>query len=324
MLGSTRLRDLAISSSIGAILGISMTSLRVSQPRPSSPHLVDGAGTHESVEAPIRFSTASSTAKAEEPIFVSNDLVQSVLYDAGERDLEFRAAERAPGSWDLVDAPPAIFSTSYVVKKIVPSGQAHSFFVNGRSRDGDDVLEQWDIDVGQGGRFATRPGGPTPIGTPSAPHSLTTGILGETYTQPSGRPRATATRTELYRGSDLGTLLGIAADPNGRFLLIVAGGALYRLDLGGAYGAPVEIDTGFSAIDSAVYVSIRELAATGDRAVVITALRPPGEGVWRYLMLDADNDGHFELPGFTYDQAGWSTLGLLDQEAWSQNYVEYF
>ena len=84
----------------------------------------------------------------------------------------FESRERAPGDVAPNDVTTAAFSTSYAIKKIVPAGQPHEFYVNGRARNGDDIVERWLISILDGSRYASRVSAPAPIGSPGGPHSL--------------------------------------------------------------------------------------------------------------------------------------------------------
>ena len=270
----------------------------------------------------------SGSRTAEVTIFANDDLIQSVSYDPGARDITFHSAGRAPGSpgYELTSAR---FATSYRIHKIASGGQSHTFYVNGHARNGDDVLELWEVAVRSGGHYASRTAAPQPLGTPSAPFGVTPGIVGGVYRAPSGEAVAVE-RTELFRGSQLGVFRGVAADPEGRCVFAMAGGALYRIEIGPTLIAPVEVITGFSDIAEVAYVAIRQLAATGERTLVLT--RPSGIDevvggfidVLRCLAFDPDNDGHFSFPGTVHDEATYSEAGLLERTGWSSNYVESF
>lgn len=44
----------------------------------------------------------------------------------------------------------------------------------------------------------------------------------------------------------------------------------------------------------------------------------------RAIAPDTDIDGNFEFPGVVFDDALDINSGLLDDDAWSANYVEFF
>lgn len=285
----------------------------------------DGAATVEiGRPVPARQAFGISDDVVEIPIFISNDLAQSVSFEFDEPNLRLHTAERGEGSSVPDELHSVGFSTAYRVIEVAPAGRSHAFYVNGTARNGDDVLELWEVSVGTGGRFVTPAAVPQPLGTPSPPYAVAGDVLGGFYASPSTRSGATTVaRTELYRGQELGAWRALAADPEGRFVLVVAGAKLFRIDVATELAPPVELPTSFAAMDRVEYVFIRELASISTRTLVLIATPDFASSTLWYLAFDAENDGHFELPGVVLDEAAYSGGDLLEESAWSADFVEF-
>jgi hypothetical protein len=256
-------------------------------------------------------------------IFMNNDLVQAIGYEPFEKNITFYSAERDPSAAIAEEQTKANFSTAYEVKKIVHAGQANVFYVNGVGRGGADIIEEWNISVIAGAYFATLSGSAQPIGTPTPLRAIDTGILGDIWTAPIGRTDSiVATRTELYRDGSLGDIRGIVADPDGRFILFLAGASLYRLDIGPTLTTPVEVLTAsdFPEIFRADFVEI--IGFSPSRIVLVIAIPGNGFASSRAWITDADNDGLFDGPPVIFDGPTWTALGFAD--LLGEDFIHFF
>ena len=261
---------------------------------------------------------------------VNADLTTGAEFTPLEPGLTFHVAETSQDG--LTDRSSIYFSTSYKMKLIAPTGQSHKFFVSGLARNGDSILEYWEIKAAVGSTVATAAADPAPLGVSSPSTSYTVQVIGGTYLSPDARVHAgIAERLELFRGSHLQHIRGVAGDPDARYALAMAGGNLYRFDVSSELAAPVEIDTHFEFLDRVDQeIFIREFAASGARSLLLPASGMPlstgPDQPFYCLAFDQDNDGHFEFPGALLDTAAFVQLGLLtipghQGSGWSTDYV---
>jgi len=101
------------------------------------------------------------------------------------------------------------FTTSYTIRSVV-SQTLDKFVIHGVADNGDGILERWIV------KKVAQPGNPWSQGGP-----------------------LTMTRTELYRGSSLGTIAEVGADPDGRFVLVAHGSPAKLSKLSLTTGHPI-------------------------------------------------------------------------------------
>ena len=291
-----------------------------------SAHEVGHSGAQTERPEPLNLSAVGEGAYA--PLFISNEILQGVAFVPGARGLTFYSMEaEANGSLPIVSGWTSTeYVTAYDVKRIVPAGKTHEFYVVGRGRNGDELIERWTVEKEDGERFAYRSSTVTPTGVPISAGTLVTGVVGGVFVPVAqrGSARPLTERTEIYRGSSLGKIYTAAVDPDGRFVLMVAGDALYRLDLlsGGVPAVSVELDSSeLPSIGLARHLFVREL--DGVRCAVLAcpdlAVEDlPGSKV---ILWDQDNDGFFELPPALLTYEVYAQRGLNASSGWSLSLI---
>lgn len=266
--------------------------------------------------------------KSRRLLYNSEDLVQIARFDRGKKGLVFDSCEKLPGDGLPSLATTNHFATSYELVDVVHSGQANLFYVLGRGRGGESIVERWEIAELEGGFFARRPASSQPVGVPLPGVALQTGIEGGVWQYPVDRSSAvTSERVELYRGKDYVAILDLAADPDGRFVIALVyessqDRTIVRIDADPqASSTPVElIDAQAHGVGHVSAISLKE-ASTGDRVLVLSALGPP-EPV-QAMMIDPENDGLFDPPQ-VFPASVWAELGLDRPESWGSNFVDFF
>jgi hypothetical protein len=207
--------------------------------------------------------------------------------------------------------------------------QKNELYVSGNAPNGDIVIEKWVIETQRGTYFYRRTASGTSIGQPlSGIPAVQLGIEGGTYTSVANRTRAPrVAKVELLRTAALGKVWGLACDPEGRFLLFLAGTSdrkLYRFGLAGG-GSPVSVLTsgqcphllrcdGISPFHNNSMGRVYQITASTGTIADTSATS---------LFFDSNNDGQFEscqtLSHDAYVAAGymsgfWLTDFLLDTQ----------
>lgn len=161
---------------------------------------------------------------------------------AGPRELVFRQKERTAGPGSPWDATQWVYSVSFDPRGLL-SIDYGDFAVLGTARNGDAVIERWTVSLPTGSPVLTRSTLPPPGNPIAGPLGAASSSVGGTFVPLSGREGVpSVSREELYRGSDLGEVVGIHADPEAKFLWLLAAefsdgaggsssGGLVRIDL---------------------------------------------------------------------------------------------
>jgi len=256
--------------------------------------------------------------------FASIEVSQQIYYEPGLPSVQVATSE-SPNSSPHSASHETLWSytTSYRVRFVAPRW-ANEFYILGIDASGNDIIERWTLTPQDGGWDVVRPTHETDIGVPaSMSEGATIFVVGGQYLEPSqrqnqGRPKVK--RREVYRSNELPQIRSIDCDPNGRFVLLLAGnGSVHRVKMpppessiepipgpGGLLihpyyplYPPVQLFDGSDIVHlleaDAIYVvqnSVRGRIArvTGGTQDVVTEL------------IDSDNDGLFEaaqtLPGY--------------------------
>lgn len=193
-------------------------------------------------------------------------------------------------------------------------------FVLGRAANAEYIVERWTILPGAGAYAAFRPEALSPIGVPAAIGTTTTFIVDGAFVPPSGRDLPVLDRNEEFRSAQYpGTRCG-AADPEGRFLLLLTTDSqLVRIKLDGA--STVEVLADSSAIpflDFADSLDAYDHDSEG-RKYLLMHDGSLSDGV-RLVLHDYDNDGNFELTELV-DSTGWSERDY-DQH-WASDFIHF-
>lgn len=260
-------------------------------------------------------------------LYYSNDLIQLAKFTLGEENVRFQSSERQPGDKIPTLTYSVEFGTSYDVIDVISGGQSHLLYVVGVGRGGSVIVERWEIEEQAGAYYAERPLTAQLVGRPLASPPIAQGILGGQWVYPPNRSGSvTANRSEVYRGTDFEGVLSAAADPDGRFVILLALQSpsvreLYRVDSTANPSPPVLLAdaSSFDAIGRAQFVYLRELV-TGERVVVVEAFGAPVSK--RCMLFDLGNDGLFDPP-FVVDNDQWIGFGFNKDSMWSTDFVTY-
>ena len=153
-----------------------------------------------------------------------------VWWDFGERarSFEFGRVELDPHTGRSLSSRTQ-YAVDFDIEAVAcrPNGEV---FVGGSDSSGQTILERFRFPSCPGGyvtdmpTYAPEPG----VGQPDV-LALRASIFGAEFARPSERDCAAAERERIYAGGELAGLSGLVAEPEGRFVLAVAGGALYRV-----------------------------------------------------------------------------------------------
>jgi hypothetical protein len=241
--------------------------------------------------------TRSAETRAPRSVIVSDDLVQTVYWIPGEEWIRIENRERTPdGTWERVQHE---FETSFEVDA-VDGRQTDEFYVAGRTRTGEDVLEKWSFETQTGGRFFSIAAVSTPIGKPAAAVPTTrSGLMGGgSYVPVADRPSIPKPiRRELYRGNAFSGAVDLSADPEGRFVIVLANHprAIHRVPIEtGVLPSVLYTTDALPALAHADGIHRRQHSSFG-RVYVLRGGRSWLTGARsRLLLVDRDNDGAFE------------------------------
>lgn len=250
---------------------------------------------------------------------LSANLRQSFSYDSGGEAVVVRWGELDPNNqtnWYVSEVTEAV---SFQITSVTSSAGGHILYVAGIRDDGVDLIERWSYPARAGGfGIQVTSGAPQSIGTPMPPYTAQEFLNGSSFTPPSPQ-HTSARRTSMYRGSAIGHIRSLAADPEGRFLLALSypSGAVYQIDV---IGSPQPIQVLAPALvphlASAKTIEVQHNVAEGRKYILTereSCLVPPGHK-WT-LINDPNNDGIFET-SVTLTSAEWVAAGLDEDTAW--------
>ena len=220
------------------------------------------------------------------------------------------------------------YSASFDIECIEARAQ-DDYFVAGEARNGDLVIERWQIGGQQGAlRVDIQPagGGTPPLGQPLSSPSVSTVVVGGgSWVPVSQRPsqQPGITRTEILRTSDLAPIRpnALGADPEGRFILFVTDDdILYQLDLTSSISAASPLYDATTLWTVSSVRSMAQVEVTGLGRVWVlghkTVLPDPSSGgankIVKTLLYDSDNDGVFEQGVVHYPEVDLEPFGFND------------
>lgn len=201
------------------------------------------------------------------------------------------------------------YTASFDIDSVAARTQ-DDLFVTGIARNGDVVIERWEIAEQTGAlRVQIGTSGPAPaLGVPSPAPTTSTSVPGGLPYVPLdqravGQP--SLTRTELVRTQDIDPIRdnSMAADPEGRFLLFLTeDSVLYQLDLSDPNALPIPIHDASSLwtldhIQAMARLQVAGMGRVWDLGPPQVLPDPTSGGLVRHvltLLYDADNDGLFE------------------------------
>ena len=240
-------------------------------------------------------------------VFGRDAIARSVIHEPLELGFDLVTQENDPISgkqytWYLQNP------TSFGVKR-VSAIDASTFFVAGTSRRGETVIERWNYPPQDGAWFTDTPS-PSVQGVPSALTAPVVSLHGTAWIKPSERAaQAPARRTEIYEGSEIGSVWELLPDPEGRFLLVVEKGtnSVFQVFTDTSTPPAKLFDGSGDQLAQALGAPQCDVYQSGllDRIYVVGDLRGAYEGPGLVLS-DSDNDGIF-------DSLVW--LSALDFEA---------
>lgn len=228
--------------------------------------------------------------------FFSDTYNHLVRWDSGHPEpyFEVRSQELNPTTqaWDVQTR---LISTRFGIEALThrAGDRGIDIFVAG-TEGANTVIEHIRIPLCRGAYATNLVTLPPTLGVAHPPQaSLSTLIAGGTYIEPSQRTCPPNVRTEIYLGSQIGSIDGIEVDPEGRFVLVVDGARVFQVPVQ-ANAIPIEI--GIVQQTAAVGYLMGGLTsahhATEGRKYTLPADGPDWDS---YLILhDYDNDGVFD------------------------------
>ncbi len=211
--------------------------------------------------------------------------------------------------------------TSFAVS-LVEHRHADELYVVGPGRNGELIIERWDASDVPGAYATARPSAGTPIGVDAPSGGTTTYISGGVFVPPAQSDRPTLRREEIYRGTQLASLVSLAVDPEDRFLLALVGSPLALLQL--PLGAPnptatvVCTESQFSCLDELRSLYTMDHVTKGRMYICTTG---DGERDCMLAAEDYDNDGVIDRIE-QLDLAQWTARGY-DNEVWVRDFVNW-
>jgi hypothetical protein len=217
-------------------------------------------------------------------------------------------------------------SVSFVITAFAWRNGGDEIFLAGLKRDGSTIIERWRFEVPDGAREVRYPGAPPAIGTPQPAYVPALGMHGNTTSliPTNWRQPITPTRVVLWESS-AGPITAMAADPEGRYLLIWNHSAklLQRLPLvEDPVANPISATTLYSAtshplLDKVGDIEVRDFGTEGRKFLLRRNTSQVGTiTTERYTVIaDTNNDGNFEsISFFTPQEMDASPYGTW--ESW--------
>lgn len=235
--------------------------------------------------------------------FVSDELLQSVEVGPGGRRIVVRDVERHGGveyeATRTLDLPFAL--------RLLDSRWAHELYLLGVDDEGREVLERWVLRPPAGAIVVLRPAPAGPIGTPAPLDvEVRTAVRGGRFLPPDQREAAAPVeRTVLARGIGGGQSRDLLVEPEGRFVLLLAGdGTLLRIPCPAAGEEPGEPRPIASPSDHPLLREARDLHLYLDPGLGrILGVESPQGGLLEFV--DGEADGIFDAPTLHPDGTAW-------------------
>lgn len=182
------------------------------------------------------------------------------------------------------------------------------------------VIEKWKILPQPGTPYARRDPAVEPIGTPAGWGSTRVGIVGGSYLEPDSRVGLLTLRTVLYRGTGMGDVEAVVADPDGRFLLAVTRSPAELVQIDASGPLLLRTHTQLPLLTQVDRLGVWQHVSEG-RFFVGTV----GDGTiesQKIVLVDSDNDGVFESIS-TLTSQQWTAAGYDQLASWEDDFVHY-
>lgn len=251
------------------------------------------------------------------PTGTSANFANYVAWDAPQKRVVVGIQEKDPatGNWS---SEQYVYSTSYNVLDVAYRLGGQELYIAGiqleRGGGYTDIVEKWVFPTPAGGYTFTVAGGVTSVGTARTTFSGSATITGGTYAAPLKRtstPQPVPNQTIIYSQPSGGHINCLAADPEGRFLLLhnYTSGDVSSLDLVSANSVPQLV---YSATQVPALTGVRSIALHDVRLIGRICRLSPENRSGAYstvstqvaVFVDPENDGTFN--SFTVH----STVGL--------------
>jgi hypothetical protein len=236
---------------------------------------------------------------------VGADLKRCVFdWDSLQMQVTLHRKERQTSvdTWSVQDQE---LSTSFFITDVCArvnpqTDEVSAIFVAGVSEAGVAVLERWRFNY------------PAPGGS---------------YVPLSQRSLPTVSRSVLFSGTSLGHIQSVAADPSGRFVLVLTweSHTIHQIStpIGAPPGAPqaVVLSSSVTQLTAMGTLYCRHHITLGRQYHVVRGMRwqavsnAPGEVVG-VVLPDANDDAVLETP-FVVDTAAWELNGFNDADSWT-------
>ena len=277
-----------------------------------------------SVSSAERTSLGQGTITPTHPLFMSASLARKATVSWSGKGFSLDSSEIDPVSLEKYQSS-QWHSVSFEIVTIV-ARTANELYIAGSAPNGMDVIERWTITPVEGEFFADRAIAQTPIGTPAATAPTVVSASGGTFFPPASRaPQRQPSKSMIFTGADLGGIRSLAVDPDGRFVLVLAGSGprrLYRIENEAGSSPVVLFDSSTDAFMAfADYIKVQEHATLG-RAYFLDSLSGNAPGVFVTLLFDHDNDGIFDAWN-SYTPESYAAAGFSGG-VWTADYLNYF
>lgn len=254
----------------------------------------------------------------------------AVVWSGGGTSILLSIKEKNPlnGEWEKIKFA---YSVPYTITSLAPRLGGRILFLTGAATNGDAVIERWVFPLAAWGYKVTLDPPPTSIEVPRGPFDANVVINGGGYISQSSRfikafgaisvfAQPIPEKTEIYRGSSYGLFDDIAADPEGRYLLLHAHGTgdVCYIPL---EEAPYPVEVLYSPatmphLQNPATVDLFDHTVLGIRFAYLTEYNPtPVAGAVRTVLHDTDNDGVFDFAE-SFSTTEWSSSPFADSHQW--------
>ena len=267
-----------------------------------------------------------------EPTGLGGNYRNSISFKEAGHTITRLLWERANASspWEKSETE---YTVSYEITAVAYREGGDVLYVAGiQETDCSDVIERWTFSPLNGSLTLRSALSPTtsppvgPIGTPSSSLVMVPGVVGTGgYVSPPqrGTPRSPQRRV-IYQSTGFGHVRSMAADPEGRFLLVQSHqtSEVYQLNLLGTAPLVPQLIVSPSTIPSLTLlrrIQVYDVAAAGGRAYILSAPHNDqiaADAPWAILK-DPGNDGVFDaVQG--YSAAEWLASPYSDKTSWTR------
>lgn len=246
---------------------------------------------------------------------------QGIQWIEGEKDLSVLTREQSPGSGAWTEHE-SVYSAAFSITAATARGSDEFYVAGFNGRTGNTIVQQWEVSEEPGALYARlTKASPALLGTPASVASLQQGVNAP-FRPPAQRNPRPLVRTELYRGPLYDGVSVIAADPEGRFVLLVTKGTETITLL------PVEVSATpvvlYDVADQMLLGNVSDVYplqhTTEGRLYVIHGGAPQR---LRAHLLDPDNDGVFSGLSQTWTYVQYDLAGYRGP-VWISDFKTFF